>query len=91
MPESNGTRLTNWSVRDDHILGVDFRIRGAGRLGLDHQAGEGVIRSRWFDRHRQDARDTLRQGDACMVGAIFLLLTCVLVAGIIVLVQIGAL
>jgi hypothetical protein len=50
-----------------------------------------MIRSRWFDRHRQDARDTLRQGDACKVGAIFLLLTCVLVFAMIVAVQMGAL
>ena len=50
-----------------------------------------MIRSRWFDRHRQAHRDTLREGDACVVGIVFLLLTCLLVLAIIVSVQIGVL
>lgn len=48
-------------------------------------------RSHWFDRRRQAQRDTLRAGDACMLGIITLLLTCLLVVAIIVAVQIGVL
>jgi hypothetical protein len=50
-----------------------------------------MIHSRWFDRHREAHRDTLMQGDACVVGIVFLLLTCLLVAAIIVAVRLGAL
>jgi hypothetical protein len=49
------------------------------------------MRSRWFDTHRQAARATLREGDACTVGMVFLLLTGALILAIIVSVQIGVL
>jgi len=41
-----------------------------------------VIRSHWFDTHRQDVRSLIKQGDACNVGVVFLLLTIALVIAI---------
>jgi len=36
----------------------------------------------WFDRHRQAARDTIRESDGCAIGLVFLLLTIALVLAI---------
>jgi hypothetical protein len=85
-----GVRHANTHARRMVLVsnGLHIRRRCMRRKVL---RGGLMLRSRWFDRHRQDARDRMKQGDGCVAGIAFLLLTCLLVIGMIVLVQIGVL
>jgi hypothetical protein len=70
---------------------LTIRVTISRHAIVESAQSDPMIRSKWFDSKRQAARSRMTESDACTVGVIFLLLTGLLIAGMVVLVQTGVL